>query len=109
MDECGAFAWARTALRDGFGVDERAKFIVGGVGCDRLVVAEELPLWEVVQVQLGFELGEVGERRTLPKLAFVKLRASLLHADFEAEPGSESNGTGLPFSTLYCRIQPRCD
>ena len=26
-----------------------------------------------------------------------------------AASGSESNGIGLPFSTLYCRIHPRCD
>ena len=65
MDEGGAVARAQAALRDGFGFDERAKFIVGGVGRDRFVVAEELPLREVLQVQLGFELGEVRERGTL--------------------------------------------
>lgn len=84
MDEGGAFARAQAALRDGFGFDERAEFIVGGGRGDRLVVAEELPLREIVQVELGFELGEVRERGTLrQQAAGDELRAGFLHADFE--------------------------
>lgn len=55
MNELGAVAWAEAALRDGLRFDEGAKFIVGGVGGDRFVVAEELPLREVAQIQLRIE------------------------------------------------------
>ena len=48
MDELGAVRWAEPALRDSFGFDERAKLIVSGFGNDRLVVAEQLPLREIV-------------------------------------------------------------
>ena len=84
MDEGSAFARAQAALRDGFGFDELAEFIVGGLGCDRFVVAEELPLREIMQVEPGFELGEVGQCWALgQQAAGDELRASLLHADFE--------------------------
>ncbi|TWU04107.1 hypothetical protein Pla100_10440 [Neorhodopirellula pilleata] len=55
MDEGGAFARAQSALRDDFGFDERAKFIVGGFGRDRFVVPGKLPLREVVQIKLRIE------------------------------------------------------
>ena len=36
-----------------------------------------------MQSQLGFEFGEVGQSGTFPQHALMKLRAGLLHADFE--------------------------
>ncbi|TWT98744.1 hypothetical protein Pla100_19100 [Neorhodopirellula pilleata] len=50
MDEGGAFARAQSALRDGFGFDEGAKFIVGGGGFDRFVVPEKVPPREAAQI-----------------------------------------------------------
>ncbi len=88
MDEGGAFAGAQAALRDGLRFDEGAKFIVGGVGGDRFVVAEELPLREILQLQLGFELREVRECGTLrQQAAGDELRAGFLHADLERSIG----------------------
>lgn len=63
MDELGAARWAEAALRDGFGLQELADFVVAGGRRAGLVVAEELPLGQVVELQLGFELGEVGQGR----------------------------------------------
>ena len=83
MGECGAFAGAQAALRNGFGFEERLQFTVSGFVRTRLVVAEKLPLRQIMQTQFGFELGEVGQCGTFPKPAFMKLCASFLHADFE--------------------------
>ncbi len=57
-----------------------------GVGCvrsARFVVAEQLPCRDLLQIQLGFELCEVGQRGAFPKHASKELGAGLLHADFE--------------------------
>ena len=83
MGKCSAFARTQAALGNGFGFEEGLQFSVSGFLRTRLVVAEELPLRQDLQTQFGFELGEIGQCGTFPKPAFVKLRASLLHADFE--------------------------
>ncbi len=82
MDERAAVTWAEFALRDGFGFDECAKLLVGGVCCDCFVVAEELPLRKIVQVEFGFEPGEVRQCGTLQQhAAGDELRTGFLNAD----------------------------
>ncbi len=81
MNELRAARWAQAALRDGFGLQELADFVVAGGRRAGLVVAEELPLGQVVELQLGFELGEVGQGGALPQHAEVELRACLLQTD----------------------------
>lgn len=65
MDEGSAFVRAKYTPRDGFGFNERAKLIVGGVGWDGFVVAEEFPLWEVVQAKNRIDVVELGHHGTL--------------------------------------------
>ena len=65
MSEGGAFARAEAALRNGLGFEERLEFFVGGDGGAGFVVAEELPLGDVVQLQLRFQLTEEGQSRAL--------------------------------------------
>lgn len=106
MNELVAARWAEAALRDRFGMRELADFVVAGGRRAGLVVAEELPLGQVVKLELGFELGEVGQGRALPQHATMKLRASFLQADFECGIGAgiERNGFAvdhfiLPYPT----------
>ena len=82
MDELEAARGAEAALRDGFGLQELADFVVAGGRRAGLVVAEELPLRQVVELQLGFELGEVGQGGALKqKTVFSELSAGLLQTD----------------------------
>lgn len=81
MNEFGAARWAQTALRDGFGLQELADFFVAGGRRAGLVVAEELPLGQVVECELRFELGKVGQGGALPQHAAMELSAGLLQAD----------------------------
>ncbi len=46
-----------------------------------MVIAEELPLGQVVKLELGFELGEVGQGGTLPQHAAMQLCACFLQTD----------------------------
>ena len=81
MDELGAARWTESALRDGFGLQELADFVVAGGRRAGLVVAEELPLGQVVELQLGFELGEVGQGWAFPQHSEVELCACFLQTD----------------------------
>lgn len=65
MDELGAARGAEAALGDRLGLDELADFVFAGSRRAGLVVAEELPLGQIVELQLGFELGEVSQGRAL--------------------------------------------
>lgn len=80
MNECGAFAGTQSALRDGLGFDERAKFIVGRLGQTRLVVAEQLPLRNRFKAGFGLKLWPVGKRGAFCEAAVDELRAGSLHA-----------------------------
>jgi hypothetical protein len=51
VNELGAARWAEAALRDGFGLKELADFVVAGGRWASLVVAEELPLGQIVKLQ----------------------------------------------------------
>jgi len=66
VNERGAFAGTQTALRDRLGVDEGAKFVVGGGRLTCLVVAEQLPGGLLVEVKLAGYDGVVGECGALP-------------------------------------------
>ena len=100
MDELGAARWAEAALRDGFGLDELADFVVAGGRRAGLVVAEELPLGQVVELQLGFELGEVGQGGALPQHAEVELSACLLQTDSVGGVGFGIEWHGLAVDDL---------
>ena len=57
---------AEAALRDLFGREEVANLSVGGGRWAGLVVAEQLPVGDVFEVELSFEAAKVRQRGTLP-------------------------------------------
>ncbi len=82
MNKLRAARWAEAALGDGFGLQELADFVVAGGRRAGLVVTEELPLGQVVELQLGFELAKVGQGGALKqKTVFSELSACFLQTD----------------------------
>src|SRR6056297_2868724 len=79
MNELRAMRRTQTALGDCFRLQEPAHFSIARVGPTGLVIAERLPLRQVVQLQLGFELVEVGQCWTFGETAPDKLCAGFLH------------------------------
>lgn len=101
MNELGAACGTKTALRDRFGLEELADFVVAGGRRAGLVVAEELPLGQVVKLELGFELGEVSQGRALKqKTVFSELCACLLQTDSVGGVGFGIERHGLAVDDL---------
>lgn len=81
MFERDTFAWAQSALRDRFRLDERLQFLITGRCRARLVVAEKLPCRDGFEFQSLFHQCKVGQRGTFPQAFAKQLCASFLHAD----------------------------
>ena len=81
VNERGAVAGAQTALRDGLGLDEGAKFVVSGGRRTCLVAAEQLPLRYRFEAGFCFELSPVRQCWAFGEAAILKLRAGSLHTD----------------------------
>ena len=63
MSEWNLVRWTEAALQDSFSGEELADFGVGGGQWTGLVVAEQLPVGNIFEMELAFEDAKICERR----------------------------------------------